>query len=234
MAGLAGQKNLGGGVSVREPTGLSLLSILADCCAGQSLARITDQSAAYGVLTGLLAEKPADEVRRETMESLAALTLTILDTSGIPLKKLIAFREREEKSSSGHDLRSLRHRYLDRLSTQASDLARVQTDSDRAEVKRQFDQDMKDDLQQLRSELRLLATETLTARELLVAVLAGTVAIASPYVNFALPNVTSVSGGVVSIGGMLALRTKFARSRLDVLKNHPMAYLHEVKGGVRI
>jgi hypothetical protein len=234
MTGLAGQQKYGGGVPVKEPTGLSLLSILADCCAGESLARITDQSAAYGILTGLLAEKPAKDDRQGTMEGLAALTLTVIDTSGIPLTKLIAFREREEKSANGHDLRSLRHRYLDRLSAQASALAHLQKESDRAEIKRQFDQDMTDDLRQLRSELRLLATETLTSKELLVAALAGAVAIASPFLNFRLPNVTGASGGAVSIGGLLAVRTKFVKSRRDVLKNHPMAYLHEIKGGLRI
>jgi hypothetical protein len=38
------------------PTGLSLMSLLADCCAGDTLARITDRSAAYASLSGLLTE----------------------------------------------------------------------------------------------------------------------------------------------------------------------------------
>lgn len=40
--GLAGRQSPRSGIPVTEPTGLSLLSILADCCAGQSFARITD------------------------------------------------------------------------------------------------------------------------------------------------------------------------------------------------
>ncbi len=187
MTGRAGSRTRGG-VPVTKPTGLSLLSLLADCCAGQSL----------------------------------------------PLTKLISFREREEKSTNGQDLRALRHRYLDRLSTQAAALARFQKEADRADLRRQFKQDMKDDLRQLHSELRLSAEEALTSKELLAAVLAGAAALAAPFFNFHLPDVVSVSAKGVSIGGLLALRTKFVKSRHDVLKNHPMAYLYELKGGLRI
>jgi hypothetical protein len=221
MAGLAGQHARRGGVPVTEPTGLSLLSILADCCAGTTFARITDQSAAYGVLTGLLGEKPSGDDRQQLLECLAALTLSMIDTSGIPLTKLIAFREREQKSANGHNQRLLRHRFLNRLSTEASALGSLQQESDRAEVKRQFDEDMKDDLLQLRSELQLLATETLTSKQLVFAVLAGAFAVASPFFNFQLPDVTSLSGGAVSVGGLLGLRTRFAKSRHEVLKSHP-------------
>ena len=233
MTGMAGHRIPSGGVPVTEPTGLSLLSILADCCAGQSLARITDRSAAYGVLGGLLTETPGDVNPQGTVVGLAAITLKVIDTKRIPLTKLVAFREREEKSASGHELRSLRHRYLDRLSTQVSALAGLQKDSDRAELQRQFDREIKDDLHQLRSELRLSAAEALASKELLAAVLAGA-AVAAPFFNFHLPDVVSASGGVVSIGGLLALRTKFVKSRHDVLKNHPMAYLYELEGGLRI
>jgi hypothetical protein len=232
--GLAGRRLPSSGVAVTEPTGLSLLSILADCCAGESFARITDRSAAYGVLAGLLAEKRGDRKRLGTVEALAAITLKVIDTKRVPLRKLIAFREREEKSTSGHELRALRHRYLDRLSTQLSGLAGLTKESDRAELKRQFDQEMKDDLRQLRSELRLSAAEALASKELLAAVLAGAAAVAAPAFHFQLPHVVSASGGAVSIGGLLALRTKFVKSRREVLKDHPMAYLYELKGGLRI
>jgi hypothetical protein len=232
-AGRAGAAIAGRGVPVTQPTGLSLLSILADCCAGQTLARVTDQAAAYGVIAGLLAEKPAGEGRGDPVESLAALTLTVIDTKRVPLSKLISFREREEKSKHGHELRALRHRYLDRLSKQAAALVALQKKSDRNELNRQFKQDMKDDLRELRSELRLTAKEALLSKELLAAVL-GTAAAAAPFFNFPLPGVVSVSGGPVTVGGLLALKTKFAKSRREVLRNHPMAYLYELKGGLRI
>jgi hypothetical protein len=234
MTGLAGQRMPNSGVPVTEPTGLSLLSILADCCAGETLARITDRGAAYGVLAGLLVQNPGDGPSPNTAEGLVATTLRIIDSKRVPLTKLIAFREREEKAASGHELRALRHRYLDRLTTQVSALARLPKKSDRAELNRQFNQEMKDDLRHLRSELRLSAVEALASRELLAAVLAGAAAVAAPAFHLPLRDVVSASGGIVSIGGLLALRTKFVKSRHDVLKNHPMAYLYEFKGGLRI
>jgi hypothetical protein len=73
----------------------------------------------------------------------------------------------------------------------------------------------------------------LLSKELLAAVL-GTGAVAASLFGFHLPDVVSASEGPVTIGGLLALKTKFAKSRRDVLKKHPMAYLYELKGGPRI
>jgi hypothetical protein len=76
--GLAGQQVRSNGMPVTEATGLTRLSILSDCCAGQRLARITDHGAPYAVLTGLLSEKPgADAEGQSRMENLAGLTQEI-------------------------------------------------------------------------------------------------------------------------------------------------------------
>ena len=231
MAGLAGNRALGSGVPVSKPTGLSLLSILADCCAGKTLARITDIDAAYGVVAGLLATTEHEENPQRITESLAAVTLKIIDTREIPLSKLISFREREEKSALGHELRALRHGYLDRLSKQVVALVGLKKAADRAELLRQFDEEMSDDLRGLRTELKLSAKETLLSKEVLIAALAGATALASPFFHFLLPELVTFSGGIVSIGGLLATNTKFVKSRREVLRKHPMAYLYELKGG---
>jgi hypothetical protein len=230
--GRAGHRSFSPGVPVTEPTGLSLLSILADCCAGESLARITDASAAYVALAGLLIEKPKDDELRGEMEGLAALTLSVIDTKQIPLTKLISFREREEKSAGGHNLRALRHRYLECLSKQAAALAASEKESDRAELTRQFREDMDDDLRHLREELGFSAKEVITSKELLASVVFAGPAVAAQFVNVA--TAVTASGGMLSLLGLLAMRTKFVKSRRDVLRNHPMAYLYELKGGLRI
>ena len=217
------------------PAGLSLMSILADCCAGQTLARITDRGAAYASLAGLLAQESDTEVEAQgATERLSALTIQVIDTAGIPLKKLIGFRENEVKSASGHALRGLRHRYLDRLSTQASNLIAARKKSDRAEIERQFKQEMVDDLKELRSELRLSAGETLGSKDVVISVVAGVGAVVAPLIGMPVPDVVSASGAAAIIGGLLSLRSKFAKSRYDILKKHPMAYLYEMKGGLRL
>jgi hypothetical protein len=232
--GRAGHESASPGIPVTEPTGLSLLSILADCCAGESLARITDAGDAYAVLAGLLTEKPKDEELRGKMEGLAALTLSVIDTKRVPLRNLISFREREEKSAEGHNLRGLRNRYLECLSKQAAALVASQKESDRAELTRQFNEDMEDDVRHLREELGLSAREALTSKELLASVVFAGPAIAAHFVDVPLTDAVTASGGILSLLGLLALRTKFVKSRRDVLRNHPMAYLYELKGGPRI
>lgn len=185
------------------------------------------------VIMGLLAEKSHND-QKESTESLAAITLRMIDTHSIPIKRLIEFREREDSSAKGHDLRSLRHRYLDKLSAHAAALARLAMASDRNEVRRQFEQDMRDDLGELRTELRLAAREVLFSKEFLVAALGGAVTFGSRLVSVRLPDVGGATGGVVSIGGLFAVWNKFAKSRRGVLRNHPMAYLYELKGGPRV
>ena len=231
--GLAGEES-GRGVPVTQATGLSLLSILADCCAGQTLARITDQSAAYATLTGLLARPNAPNEYMDTMEGLAALTIEMVDADKISIRKLVDFRQKEATSPKGHELRLLRHRYLQRLSDQAASLVRLPKKSDREEARRQFAQETNDDLRHLHSELGLAAREVIATKEVLVAVLAGMATIASEFMNVPIRNVIAPTGGLVSIGGVFATGTRFARSRREVLQRHPMAYLYELKGGVRI
>ena len=43
-------------------TRYSLLSIIADCCAGETLNRVTDKGVAYANVAGLLTEKPTPEI----------------------------------------------------------------------------------------------------------------------------------------------------------------------------
>ena len=51
-----------GDYGFNEPTGLCIMSILADCCARTTRRRLTDRSAAYATVAGLLAEQGRDVV----------------------------------------------------------------------------------------------------------------------------------------------------------------------------
>ncbi len=74
------------------------------------------------------------------------ISLSIVNVEAIDLKDLIRFRERGEKEG-GHALRDLRHRYLEALETYARSLATTRhNEADQEEIKRQFEQNMKDDL----------------------------------------------------------------------------------------
>ena len=138
-----------------EPAGLTVMSILADSCAGTTRARVTDRGAAYATLAGILGSDSGDPAadRKSVGQHLVPLTLEVIDLHSINLSKLIAFREKEAKQT-GRAIRDLRHRYTDSLETYAKRLATEKgTARDAEEIKRQFADDMKIDVGNLRQEL---------------------------------------------------------------------------------
>ncbi len=99
-----------------RPMGLALMNILADCCAGKTRARITDEQDAYrNVMTILSADKRRVEGDNQNREFLVPRLVKVLDTDRIPIRDLIAFRRREETESKGAELRALRHRYREHV-----------------------------------------------------------------------------------------------------------------------
>lgn len=213
-------------------TGLVLMSLLADCCAGQTLTRVTDEIQAYASLANLFGTKTKRLKDPDlSVQRLSALTVKMMDTNSLSLKRLIDFRKKEVASPDGSSLRALRHRYLERISDQAASLATGQSPWDTKELMRQFQDDMRNDLRELKQELRLTAGETLGEKEILTCFIAGGGAIASQLLNIPIPDVVTAAGGLVSIGGLVALKSKFSKSRDEILKAHPMAYLYELQGG---
>ena len=213
--------------------GLSLMSILADCCAGETRARITDQGLAYATLGNLL----VDEKKRDggsAYDRLVPISMKLLDVADVPLEKLIAFREREEKESSGHTLTALRHNYVKQIETFAADIARYDRESDRNERARVFESDMQKDLKALSQELWRAKVDVVLSREAMVTVLATVTAAVAATVGaihglpLEIPTAASLSGVPITVGGGLSVANKFATSRQATLQKHPMAYLYEL------
>lgn len=235
-AGLAGAVLQNADYPVANPTGLTLMSMLADCCAGTERSRVTDRGAAYSQLASLLRSETGEDAKaQEARESLIAVTLKVVDLSDVQLKDLVSFREREETEAKGYQYRELRHRYLDRLESAAARLALATTPEEVRDIHLQFSQDMKDDLRDLRDGLQSKSTQLLGSKEMVTAVVAGAAALGSAigFGTLPLPEAISVGGGMLTIGALLASKSKFAESRIDFLKKHPMAYLYEARGGFR-
>jgi hypothetical protein len=221
---------------LREMCSLSIMSILADCCAGKSLRRITDRGRAYGSLVGLLTDKtsPAGAKPDETHERLVPISLKVIDVSDLDIDRLLDLREREEKLNSGGQIRQLRHRYIDALSGVAKKLAEEATSSaDHREIERQFEEDMKDDLTALKEELKLSNKETLLSKEVLTIGVVGAAA-ASYFTGHhvvelgkELNQLLTWTGASVTFGGAYLAGSKFQAKRQEILKKHPMAYLYE-------
>jgi hypothetical protein len=213
--------------------GLTVMSILADCCAGTTLSRLTDRGEAYATVSGFLGNNPAGaKIRKSDAHGqLVPISLKVIDTSRLDMATLIRLRERELKES-GHTLRDLRHRYVDGLETYVSNLTNEKvTKRDAKEIQRQFADDMKDDLKDLRAELGFAGREALLSKEVLVTAITavGTAASWLFGVPVNLEGVVTAAGAPVAIGGLLAARNKYLKERSAILKKHPMAYLYEAR-----
>jgi hypothetical protein len=237
-ANLAAQTGGPRGYLTSGPTGLSLMSLLADCCAGKTLTRVTDQAVAYASLAGLLTA-PEEEPPISTAQArdvLLPITVAIADVKDLPLKHWVALRKREAVSNDGHLIRDLRHRFVAHLESQAESLAAATRGTDQKELRRQFEEDMCDDYQALRDALKLEAHQVLGTKELIVAVLGVIATIGAAVTNAPMPivDVVGTGGAVVAIGGLLARHSKFISARQKVLHEHPMAYLYESTPGQKI
>ncbi|HYX23624.1 MAG TPA: hypothetical protein VFC23_05680 [Thermoanaerobaculia bacterium] len=213
------------------PAGLAIMSVLADCCAGSTRRRVTDRDAAYATLADLLGSGPEEEFENPgtSPEQLVPISLEIVDASEIDLKSLIQFREREEQQG-GHHIRDLRHRYVERIEAYVTTLTTVKgKESDEGEIKRQFRDDMRDDLAGLRDALGLARNEVLFSKEMITSAIVGVGTLASlAFGPLAIAGMVTIGGAPVTIGGVLGVKNKYLSSRRSILEKHPMAYLLEL------
>jgi hypothetical protein len=215
-------------------TGLSVMSIIADCCAGTTRVRVTDRGPAYATITNLLQGPSGGDSQVSELkvrQQFVSITLNLIDAASVDLSRLIEFRKREARSG-GHIYRDLRHRYVDRMEAYVRTLTQSKgTRSDGKVLARELMHDMKDDLAVLGDELGFAKNEVLFSRDMIVAAVAGlgTIATSAFGLPFALSGVVTAVGSPVMIGGLLASRNKFRSMRKDLLQKHPMAYLYQLE-----
>lgn len=227
---------------LNRQAGLVIMAILADCCAGTTRARVTDRTKAYASLTGILADNPEDDLRDRLVdatlvagrknESLISLRLSLLEVDSLRLNQLINFRRREETESGGHTLRDLRHRYLERIETEVKKLTSDPklTKPDIEERERVFFQESMDDIARLNEEIRQEQRDAVLSKDILVTLIGVAVPVASalfpPLYN--LQGVFTLTGAPVTLGGAVSTGNKYLRARADLLRKHPMAFVHEL------
>jgi hypothetical protein len=207
-----------------EPAGLTIMSIIADCCAGATRSRVTDRGAAYATLSKILGT-PSERQTVEGEDQLVPITLEVIDFSSIELSKLIAFREKEN-GKDGLLYRELRYRYADSLEKYLKQLTTVKGKaSDLREIKECFKNDTKIDMQNLESELRSAKREIAFSKDIMVTALAavGTVAAAVPVAG-----TLTLIGAPATIAGLAGASNKFYATRRAIMQKHPMAYMYEL------
>jgi hypothetical protein len=163
-------------------------------------------------------------------ELLLGLKLSLLDVDALDLEQLVLFRERE-LTEAGHTLRDLRHRYLERVERQVQSATTTgATGSDVEELERQFFEESRGDIAALRRELRAEVKQAILSKDVLVTLLAtaGSLAFAMFAHQFHLPTAFTWTGAPATLGGIVSARDKFLKSRSDVLRKHPLAFICEI------
>jgi hypothetical protein len=212
-----------------QTAGLSVMSILADCCAGETRSRITDRSLAYATITNLPVD-PTDQDATAHYERVVSLTLELIDATTIPLEELINFREREEKESGG-SLKALRHEHLQRVETHVAELKTLTRPADWKEKDRTFQSEMAKDLKRLERELGAEKRGLALSKDVVVSIAAAATAVwgATHGLPFEIPAAFTALGAPVTVGGLLSAKSKYSASRSSIMEKHPMAYLYQLR-----
>lgn len=210
--------------------GLSVMSILADCCAGETRARITDRGLAYATITNLLVDSTKQDAGAH-YERVIPLTLKLIDAANLPLDWLVKFREREETEAGGHTLRALRHTYLRRVEDHVNALQELTRPADWAELDRTFESDMAGDLRRLEGELSSEKKGLAYSKEIIVSGLAaaGSIWGALHGLPLEIPVAFTALGAPVTVGGLLSAQNKYAAARRAIMEKHPMAYVYQLQ-----
>lgn len=199
--------------------GLTLMSILADCCAGTQKRLITDEASSYSALNRYLATIGGAELGEfeQDGERLVTISLKIMNFKDVSLSRLVQLREKE-KTASGSYIRALRHNYLQKIEEYTDQLKKTQSKQDAEEIERVFEQAMTDDLNLLQDELKDEAQKVVFSGEMM-----ATAAIAAAG-SFLTPIGLAFAGCA-----LYRRKVEYCASRNKALKGHSMSWLYSMK-----
>lgn len=211
--------------------GFLMMSLLADSCAGTQIQKITDRTDAYSWLaeahasalgtspiTGLDVSQVAPAYDR-----LVSISLEVLDARHVPLKKLLDFRKREANSGST-DYAALRRRYLAALDAHIKRVTKeAKNTTDLRELERQFRNDLKHDLADLKSELGVASLKTLFSKEVAISTLITAGTLVAPVAGL---TALSTQVGLVGIIPLLKSATELRGARRAALLKHTSSWLY--------
>jgi hypothetical protein len=230
--------------------GLTMMAILARCCAGTLKHTITDQNDSYYTLLKHLqflsgeseaASAPLDKGSQQTFkrwldtlgvtkssredearQTLVSVTLDVIDAKNLAVGDLLKLRN--DKTKFAAELRQNYAQAVEKQIAQLSDPTLSATDA-RAVVE-DFRRAMQQDLGRLYDELKLNAAKTLLSKEVAVAIaapLAGGAALIASGAGLVL-------GGVIGVAALGKVAVEYRSSRNAVFAKHPMAFLYSSKG----
>lgn len=207
-----------------------MMSILADVCAGTQIQKITDRAAAYA----WIAEHHAQTLGAQYIKGLdvsevapnhdrlVALSMEVLDARAIPLKKLVEMRKRELRGP-GTGYSAMRRRYLAALDAHVKRIgSEARTASDVKELNRQFKEELRQDLADLRSELGLTNKKALFSKEVALSALILAGSLVAPIAGLTALG-TEIGG--VGIIPLVKAAVELRAARREALRKHTMSWL---------
>lgn len=215
---------------VPSTVGFLMMSILADVCAGTQIQKITDRTDAYAWLSEhrakLLGSQYVTKLDISQVapahDRLVSLSLEVIDGRKIPLRKLVEFRQRELRSG-GSDYSAMRRRYAKAVQDHLERLGReAKSTSDVRELDRQFKDEIKQDLAELKQELNLASVKALLSKEVALSALILAGSLLSPVAG--LTSLATHVGGVGVIPLMKAA-VDYRSARRETLRKHTMSWL---------
>ncbi len=217
--GLAGLDRVGrhADYTVTPQFGLTIMAILADCCAGTQRDPVTDRVEAYSSLQRWIAlTKGSDGSRaRRDFPRLVSLSVPQLDPNAFALDDLIRLRRREA-AQGGHFLRELRRRYRNYIDRYVTDIATAaRSAQDVNELERVFQQEMADDVSALRDELHLAKDRVIFSKEMVATVILAAGVMVEP-----------LFASVLSAASLGKVLVDYEASKNKALSDHATGYLY--------
>lgn len=198
--------------------GLTIMSILANSCAGSEKRTVTDRVESYrkliqtsaGLHSGYLGQQVGDEHER-----LVTISLQVIDPRGISFDKLVSYRKNE-----GVATRELRHSYLKKIDEFAARLVSSEFhEASRQEIERQFKLEMSDNLSNFKEALKINAADTLLSKEVGIGMVAAVGVATSPL---------TVPAAILGVGALLKKAKNFRADRKAAMEKHAMSWLFEL------
>ena len=208
--------------------GLVIMAKLADACAGDVFARVTNRADAYRAIANEIF-RPDYRPSPATYDDQAGVVpvlLSMIDASNIPIQNLLRFRVEERDPT-------LRHRLLAHVSDHISEMRKAQSFNQVRMIQDQFEREMRLDLKHLRDALRLSRIKFAVSATVLTTV-TGAFAIASSmthgamHVGTALAALSSSGLGVKQLADSFGAGLDLRQRQRDIMERHPMAYMHEL------
>jgi hypothetical protein len=198
--------------------GLLLMLYLAQACGGDTRRLITDRSGAYNSLNQALATNVAEvkPPRGNDHERIVTRALRVIDPESISLERLVELRTQEVENNDRR-LRTLRRKFLGMADQFAVELVAAKQ-SDISEIERQQDEQMADDLDELKDALKMRASEVLHKKTVWVSMLAAAGAVVAPI---------AAPAGIFSILELNETRLKYKAARRKAMEDHAMSWLFE-------